>query len=89
MRQRIGKRDEAEDPIYAALVAAGVMVYRHLPSDLLLYRESWGPNHFKILEVKSHQYIDKRQENQRKFLLYTGVPIVRTIDEALKEAELL
>jgi hypothetical protein len=89
MRQRIGKRDEAEDPIYAALTAAGVMVYRHLPSDLLLYRESWGKNWFRILEVKSHSYIDKRQENQRKFMLYTGVPIVRTIDEALKEAELL
>jgi hypothetical protein len=89
MRQRIGKRDEAEDPIYAALTAAGVMVYRHLPSDLLLYRESWGPNHFKILEVKSGTRLDKRQENQRKFMLYTGVPVVRTIDEALKEAELL
>jgi hypothetical protein len=89
MRQRIGKRDEAEDPIYAALTAAGVMVYRHLPSDLLLYRESWGKNWFRILEVKSGPRLDKRQENQRKFMLYTGVPIVRTIDEALKEAELL
>jgi hypothetical protein len=88
MRQRIGKRDEAEDPIYAALTTAGVMVYRHLPSDLLLYREAWGRNWFRILEVKSHQYIDKRQENQRKFMLYTGVPIVRTIEEALKEAGL-
>jgi hypothetical protein len=89
MRQRIGKRDEAEASICEALAAAGVQVWRSLPSDLLLYRESWGPNHFKILEVKSHQYIDKRQENQRKFLLYTGVPIVRTPEEALKEAGLL
>ena len=89
MRQRIGKRDEAEEPIKLALMDAGVMVYQTLPSDLLLYRESWGANWFRILEIKSHQYIDKRQENQRKFLLYTGVPIIRTIDEALKEAGLL
>ena len=89
MRQRIGKRDDAEGSICEALAAAGVMVYRHLPSDLLLYRESWGPNHFKILEVKSGPRLDKRQENQRKFMLYTGVPIVRTCEEALKEAGLL
>jgi hypothetical protein len=88
MRQRIGKRDEAEKPIRLALLAAGVQVYQSLPTDLLLHKDTWGNNWFRCLEVKSTPYSDKRQQNQRKFMLYTGVPIVRTIEEALKEAGL-
>lgn len=88
MRQA-NKRDAAERPIVDALRAADVQVYQSLPTDLLLHRDAWGKNWFRCIEVKSHPYLDKRQENQRKFLFYTGVPIVRTVDEALKEAGLL
>ena len=82
------KRDIAEPDIVKALEKVGCLVYRALPSDLLVYRDKYGAGMFKVLEVKSDPYADKRQEEQRKFLLVTGTPIVRSIEDAIREVGL-
>jgi len=86
MRRRDVKRDLIEPSVVKALREAYCLVYRSLPSDLLVHREIYGPGMFKVLECKSTPYTDKRQLEQSNFLFLTGTPIVRSVEEALKEA---
>jgi hypothetical protein len=52
--------------------------WREDTARIAIERDQWKKAAMKWLALK-------RQENQRKFMLYTGVPIVRTVEEALKE----
>lgn len=84
MRRHAARRDLIEPDVVKALREAYCLVYRTLPSDLLVHREVYGPGMFKVLECKSDPYLDKRQEEQSNFLFLTGSPIVRSVEEALK-----
>ncbi len=79
------KRDAAESPIVKALEQIGCLVYRRLPSDLLIHRRCWGDGWFRVQEAKSTKYLDKRQIQQIRFLEDTGVKRVLTVDEALED----
>jgi hypothetical protein len=76
-------RDLVEPAIVEALERVGFHVYRSLPVDLLVWKVGW--NYFKLLEVKDpHARLDRRQAEQQEFLALTKVPIVRSIDDALR-----
>ena len=86
--RRAARRDEAERPIVQALEAAGCIVYRSLPSDLLIHRRRWGPGWFRVQEVKTPggKGVRRSQKDQATFLADTGTPIVRTPEEAIADA---
>lgn len=86
--RRAARRDLIEPAVVKALQACGCMVYRTLPTDLLIHRDTYGDGMFKALELKSTPYTDKRQNEQRQFLFFTGTPIVRSVDQALQECGL-
>jgi hypothetical protein len=81
-----GKRDSSEKAIVEALEAAGYLVYRELPCDLLVFKAG----RFQCLEVKSPRNRrgdprhDKRQEAQTAFLALTGTPVAVTAEAALR-----
>ena len=79
--RRAAKRDLAEPAIVAALEAAGAVVFRHLPVDLLIhYRDRW-----QLLEIKTPgSHPDARQRAQQAFLRSTGTKIAKTPEEALR-----
>ena len=88
--RRAAKRDMAEPGVVSDLEAAGCMVYRELPSDLLIHRPTWGAGWFRVQEVKDPKaYADKRQKKQAAFLAATGVSKVRTAEDALKDVGLM
>lgn len=85
--RRAAKRDTSEPAIVDALNAAGFLVWRELPVDLLTYRYDRG---FQVVEVKTpygkkapKARIDKRQEAQAEFIALTCCPVVMTPEEAL------
>jgi hypothetical protein len=73
------KTDATQREIVDGLRRCGVQVWViSKPCDLLtLYRGKWLP-----LETKATPYVDKRQEEQIKFLKDTGTPVVRTFPAA-------
>jgi hypothetical protein len=76
------RRDANESEIIAALEAVGVHVWQlDRPCDLLTFRLGrWQP-----LEVKMpHAHPRKDQAEQQEFLALTKVPVVRSIDDALR-----
>jgi uncharacterized Zn finger protein len=84
--RRAAKRDTAEADIVSALEATGCIVYRDLPADLLIHRQSWGAGWFRVQEVKTgREKTKKTQHRQTSFLTDTGSPIVRTAEEALAD----
>lgn len=87
-RRYAAKRDLAEPAVVEAIEAAGCIVYRSLPCDLLIRRHSDPPGMLRTLEVKTPQKrggIRKRkdQQAQDEFLASTGTPRVTTPEAAL------
>jgi hypothetical protein len=87
--RRDAKRDENEPEIVDALERCGVHVWRHLPCDLLTYRQVCCPvcrgNNWLPLEVKMpHAKARADQPDQRAFLALTGTPIVRSAEDAIE-----
>jgi hypothetical protein len=85
------KADKATQAIVDELRALGYSVtYLGLPVDLAVHRESWGPNAFKLLEVKSFKkatgavVLKASQKKQAEFCALHGVPYVTNTLEALK-----
>jgi hypothetical protein len=85
------KRDASEPAIVEALEAAGCMVWKHLPADLLVRVPSDKPGVFRVLECKTPQgkrnpslRLDKRQTEQAEFVAQTGTPYVTSDVEALQ-----
>lgn len=87
--RRAAKRDVIETDVVAALRKCGYLTYRTLPTDLLIHHPFYGDGMFRAMELKSTPYTDKRQEEQQQFLVLTGTKIIRSVDEALKEAGVL
>jgi hypothetical protein len=89
------KRDTAEAAIVEAIEAAGWLVYRlHTPCDLLCVKPSMefasggGVERIPLvalLEVKTGKR--KPHKSQEEFIKLTGVPVVRTPEEALSALE--
>ncbi len=84
--RRAARRDIAEPGIVEALEAIGCKVYRDLPGDLLIHRPMWGAGWFRVHEIKTGtRKTQKKQTRQREFQQATGVPTIRTADDALKD----
>lgn len=84
--RRAAKRDDAEQPIVAALRAVGCFVYHDLRADLLIHRPKWGPGWFRVQEVKTEKRKTRAsQVKQKQFIADTGVAIVRTVTQAIKD----
>lgn len=88
------KRDENEPEIVDGLERVGIHVFRSLPCDLLTFRAIRCPhchgNQWLPLEVKMpHARQRNDQKAQTEFLRLTGVPIVRTLDDALRSVGVL
>jgi hypothetical protein len=85
------KADKATQAIVDELRALGYyVVYLGLPVDLGVRHERWGPNVFKLLEVKSFKKANGEVKlkaadvKQAAFCALHGVPYVTNTLEALK-----
>ena len=83
--RRAAKRDLAEPSVVEALEAAGYMVWRELPCDLLVFRAG----RFYCLEVKTATKsgktpIRKDRAKQNSFCELTGTPRVTSAEMALR-----
>ena len=83
------KRDRNEPEIVGALRAAGYLVYRDLPVDLLVRHPHWENSVFMALETKVPQKrggIRKRrdQPKQEAIVKLCGIPRVTTAATALE-----
>ena len=76
------RRDDTEPAIIEALEAAGWLVWRDLPVDLLCYHPALDT--FKTLECKSEDKpLVPKKGKQLEFVMATGCPIVKTPEAAL------
>lgn len=89
------KRDASEPAIVEALEAAGCMVWKHLPADLLVRVPSDKPGVFRVLECKTPRgktpklRLRKDQQEQAEFCAETGTPYVTSDVEALQALGLI
>lgn len=83
------KRDQSEKPIVEALEAAGLKVWRDLPVDLLVRKDSDPPGILRSLEVKTLTATGKAPKRkdrakQNEFIAQTGTPVVGTPEQAME-----
>lgn len=88
-RRYDAKRDASEPKIVEALEAAGCIVYRQLPCDLLVRVKSDPPGIMRTIEVKvpkrtGKPKLDQRQLKQMEFIQLTGTRYATTPMEALQ-----
>lgn len=81
--RRAARRDETEAPIVEGLRQCGYQVYlMQRPCDLLVRQRSTGV--LTILEVNGIKKYRKREEAQLEFIQDWQVPLVSTLEEALR-----
>ena len=82
--RRAVRRDNSEKPIVAALEAAGAIVLKKLPVDLLVYyRGSWRLLEAKTPKASRSPAMLRRQKEQAAFIKAFGIPVVTEAGSAL------
>jgi hypothetical protein len=76
------RRDETEKPIVDALRKMGFLVQQQTLPDLLIRNKRTGTYH--LLEIEGITRNRKRSVKQLEWLTLWQVPIVKSLDEALK-----
>ena len=82
--RRAVRRDNSEKPIVAALEAAGAIVLKRLPVDLLVYyKGSWRLLEAKTPKASRSPAMLRRQKEQAAFIKAFGIPVVTEPASAL------